>query len=286
MQDITERLEAELSSAPAPTFDLASTMASGRRAVRRRRLVSGGAALALAAVVGGGGLALVGGAARADDGSREVADGGSGLEGIVVTEPGDMGPVTWEPFSTTLRVDERFAVTAMVDDPAVGTAVAGGPDVEIARSVALVLERGGQETWIFAWRGVQPEGSGGSGSTVVAASPADTGFDRFDDWVDLQADVLTTLATDQLVAYDGDQLTPVHPGVRILAQAPITGEDAIADGAQVAAQVAMGETTYWVVAEVADGAPRVVVEEGFVDAVPRPTFARFVAYVQGSEAGR
>lgn len=62
MQDLIERLDAELSHAPDPTFDVPATLASGRRAVRRRRLAVGAAGLAVAVVVGGtAALALDGG---------------------------------------------------------------------------------------------------------------------------------------------------------------------------------------------------------------------------------
>ncbi|HVK27510.1 MAG TPA: hypothetical protein VM575_04165 [Nocardioides sp.] len=53
MQDLIERLDAELSQAPDPAFDIPGTLVSGRRAVRRRRLVVGAAGLAVAVVVGG-----------------------------------------------------------------------------------------------------------------------------------------------------------------------------------------------------------------------------------------
>lgn len=62
MQDLIERLDAELTHAPEPTFDVPGTLTAGRRAVRRRRLVVGAAGLAAAVVVGGtAALALDGG---------------------------------------------------------------------------------------------------------------------------------------------------------------------------------------------------------------------------------
>lgn len=66
MQDLIERLDAELGQAPDPGFDIAGTLLSGRRAVRRRRLAVGAAGLAVAVVVGGtAALALDGGGTRA-----------------------------------------------------------------------------------------------------------------------------------------------------------------------------------------------------------------------------
>ncbi|WP_182377964.1 hypothetical protein [Nocardioides sp. WS12] len=53
MQDMIDRLARELAQAPEPGFDIASTVASGRKAVRRRRIAAGGAVLAAALVVGG-----------------------------------------------------------------------------------------------------------------------------------------------------------------------------------------------------------------------------------------
>lgn len=65
MQDLIERLDAELGHAPAPTFDVPGTLASGRRAVRRRRLAVGAAGLTVAVVVGGAAaIALDGGGTR------------------------------------------------------------------------------------------------------------------------------------------------------------------------------------------------------------------------------
>ncbi|MCX6399032.1 MAG: hypothetical protein NTX33_03755 [Propionibacteriales bacterium] len=53
MQDVIDQLAKELARAPQPGFDIASTVASGRTAVRRRRIAAGGAILATALVLGG-----------------------------------------------------------------------------------------------------------------------------------------------------------------------------------------------------------------------------------------
>lgn len=73
MQDLVERLDAELDRAPDPTFDIPGTLASGRRAVRRRRLAVGAAGLAAAVVVGGtAALALDGGGTSAGRDGNEA----------------------------------------------------------------------------------------------------------------------------------------------------------------------------------------------------------------------
>lgn len=53
MQDLIDQLTSELAGAPAARFDIADTVASGRKVVRRRRFAAGGAVLAAALVVGG-----------------------------------------------------------------------------------------------------------------------------------------------------------------------------------------------------------------------------------------
>lgn len=83
MQDLIERLDAELSHAPDPTFDVPGTLASGRRAVRRRRLAVGAAGIAAAVVVGGtAALAFDGGGASA------------GRDGNVAEAPTTTAPTT------------------------------------------------------------------------------------------------------------------------------------------------------------------------------------------------
>ncbi|WP_028655308.1 hypothetical protein [Nocardioides sp. J54] len=64
MQDLTDRLDAELGRAPEPTFDIADTLAAGHRAVRRRRAALGAAGLAAALVVGALVTTATGGLAR------------------------------------------------------------------------------------------------------------------------------------------------------------------------------------------------------------------------------
>lgn len=53
MQDIIERLDAELRAAPAAGFEIDRTVRAGRSAVRRRRVAAGSATLAVALAVGG-----------------------------------------------------------------------------------------------------------------------------------------------------------------------------------------------------------------------------------------
>lgn len=92
MHDLVERLDAELTHAPDPTFDVPGTLASGRRAVRRRRLAVGAAGLAVAVVVGGtAALALDGGGtSRGRDG--HIADGPTGSPSATVTSDAGTSP--------------------------------------------------------------------------------------------------------------------------------------------------------------------------------------------------
>lgn len=130
MQDLVERLDAELRHAPPPGFDIPGTLTSGRRAVRRRRLAVGVAGLATAVVVGGTAtLALDGGGTRAgrDDhvagtptptaaatsASTEVAPGGWEADTLMIV--GEDGSITLNPDA---EVIERADYTSANGEPA------------------------------------------------------------------------------------------------------------------------------------------------------------------------
>lgn len=85
MQDLVERLDAELSRAPDPTFDIPGTLASGRRAVRRRRLAVGAAGLAVAVVVGGAAALLLDGGGTSSGRDGNVAGTPTGTPSATVT---------------------------------------------------------------------------------------------------------------------------------------------------------------------------------------------------------
>ncbi len=96
MQDMIDRLARELAHAPEPGFDIASTVASGRKAVRRRRIAAGGVVLAAALVVGGTAwLVAPGNDGRPDSGQVAVEPKATPTSPETVTI--DPGPNDTEP---------------------------------------------------------------------------------------------------------------------------------------------------------------------------------------------
>lgn len=105
MQDILDRLDAELATAPAPTFDLSATIASGRRAVRRRRLAVSGAGVAAALVVAGTAWLVVPGAGDIGGRDGEVAgDPTSSPAAPMTTVPPDVDDLS--PRDVVLTADD------------------------------------------------------------------------------------------------------------------------------------------------------------------------------------
>ena len=105
MQDILDRLDAELATAPAPTFDLSATIASGRRAVRRRRLAVSGAGVAAALVVAGTAWLVVPGGGDIGGRDGEVAgDPTSSPAAPMTTVPPDVDDLS--PRDVVLTADD------------------------------------------------------------------------------------------------------------------------------------------------------------------------------------
>ena len=188
MQDITDRLAAELRTPPPPTFDVAATVGAGRRAVRRRRLAWGGAALALALVLGGAGLAVTSqfGGSHVD-GSVQVAAGVS-AEGLAPTdELVDESPAGYDPQDDdVILVRDGWEVVDRVANPVTGLEPTNGGGT-VTDSVALALRQGSTTTWVvlyrFAKEGASPATQGGGG---VAETEAESGFDTLASWLDHQ----------------------------------------------------------------------------------------------------
>ncbi|GAA1504971.1 hypothetical protein [Nocardioides humi] len=189
MQDIIDRLEAELGGPPpAPTFDVGTTIATGRRAVRRRRLAAAGATLALALVAGGAGWAAT---TRFDGAERTLvvavapgvsAEGLGSTDGLV-----DESPAGYDPQDDdTILVRSGWEVVERIEDPVTGrdTADGGGP---IADSVGLGLRKGATTTWVVLWRLTsstgQPRTSAGGG---IAETDTESGYDTLAGWLEHQ----------------------------------------------------------------------------------------------------
>lgn len=188
MQDIKDVLDAELSTPPAPTFDVAATLGAGRRAVRRRRLAAGGAALALALVVGGAGVTV---ASQFGDtrstlpvavANGVASDGLAPTDGLV-----DESPAGYDPQDDdVVLVRDGWEVFERVEDPVTGLepTTGGGP---ITDSVALALRKGATTTWVvlyrFAKEGTTVATQGGGG---FAETETESGFATLASWLDHQ----------------------------------------------------------------------------------------------------
>jgi hypothetical protein len=196
MQDITDRLDAELRTPPPPTFDVAATVGAGRRAVRRRRLARGSVALALVLAVGGAGLAVTSqfsGTEGTAPGAVQVAAGVSG-EGLVSSgRPLDETPAIYDPqHDDVILVRPGWEVISRVEDPVTHLSTVSGTG-PVTDSTALGLRKGATTTWVvlfhFAAHGDQPSSQEGS---TLAETAAETGIDTLAAWLD---DVRTQLFT-------------------------------------------------------------------------------------------
>lgn len=193
MQDITDRLGAELRTPPPPTFDVAATVGAGRRAVRRRRLATGGAALALALalVVGGAGIAATsqfGGSAGTPP--VAVADGVSD-EGLASTSRlAEEIPAGYAPGNDgVVLVQKGWEVRERIDGPVDGRM--SDQRHPVADSVALALRKGEQVVWVLLYR--FPASQGEPSSETGGASgetPAESGYTDLASWVAHQRDTL------------------------------------------------------------------------------------------------
>ncbi|KRB78655.1 hypothetical protein ASE01_05250 [Nocardioides sp. Root190] len=107
MQDLVDRLHAELAGAPGATFAVADTMAAGRRAVRRRRIAAGTAALAIAVAVGGAAWAVAPGGDGSSRGQAAVDPSPTPTPTATAPPTADTG---WEP-DEVLRTDDAGRVS-------------------------------------------------------------------------------------------------------------------------------------------------------------------------------
>lgn len=193
MQDIIDRLQAELGDRPSPPpgFEIGTTIGAGRRAVRRRRLAVGGAALALALVVGGAGVAVTSqfGGGHGGDSSVQVAAGVSS-EGLEPTSGlNDDFPAGYDPQDDhALLIRKGWEVVDRIDGPVDGL-VSAEP---ITDSVALAMRKDGDITWVLLYRYASHPGDPGSqGGGGLAETPAESGYDDLTSWLAHQMTVLT-----------------------------------------------------------------------------------------------
>ncbi|MBM7516728.1 hypothetical protein [Nocardioides nitrophenolicus] len=181
MQDLTDRLDAELRTPPPATFDVAATVGAGRRAVRRRRLAAGGAALALALVVGGAGVAVTSrfGDGRVTQQDRVQVAAGVSPEGLAPTDGlvEDL-PAGYDPqHDGVVLVRDGWEVVERIDDPVTGLYADSQPQ-PIDDSVALDLRKGGEVRWVVLYQHpAQDDGNGSHSRPGGAISGPDEGID-------------------------------------------------------------------------------------------------------------
>jgi hypothetical protein len=189
MQEIIERLGAELGAAPPPAaFDVRTTIGAGRRAVRRRRLAAGGAALALMLIVGGVGVAVTSqfGGSQAEQPSVQVAAGVS-AEGLEPTSGLNDGfPAGYDPQDDDVRIRDGWEVYQRVDGPVDG--IVDG-SARVTSSVGLALRSGSDIVWVLLYRHAPVSGDPSSATgRGLAETPEEAGYDDFTSWLAHQKD--------------------------------------------------------------------------------------------------
>lgn len=245
MQDLIDRLGAELSTAPEPTFRIPDAVGAGRRAVRRRRLAAGTAALAIAVAVGSAAWVVAPGGDGSSRGRAAVdppssatptptADAGPPWGPDEVLRTNGAGRVTLNPAAEVIERhsfleggeayhvalgDEEYYALASVDD---STSTQRLP----AQGLGLV-------EWANA-QSVLGSGDGGEG-------PGGGGFDGNSvDWVRIDS-------ASRLTATDGTRIVEQRPD-------PGLGESFAAPGEPTAvAEVVVDGTTYFLAVRSIDG---------------------------------
>ncbi|GAA3529828.1 hypothetical protein [Nocardioides daeguensis] len=195
MQDITDRLDAELRTPPPPTFDVRATVGAGRCAVRRQRLVRGGAALALALVLGGAGVAVTSQVGDSRGPAREQVQVAAGVSsaGLAPTDNlVDGFPAGYDPqHDDVVLVRDGWEVVERIDQPVTGL-YASGQQVAIRDSVALDLRKGGEVRWVILYRmPAVDEGNGSHSQPGGGIAGPDDGTDSPDlaSWLADQKDL-------------------------------------------------------------------------------------------------
>lgn len=137
MQDIIERLDAELRTVPAAGFEIEQAVRTGRTAVRRRRAALGGAGLAAVLAVGGLAWAVGPGGDRGTDDSR-VAVSPTPTPSPLAPSP---TPVSepWEK-GELVRVDAEGTVTVNPAAEVLVRSQVTGPDGTVHQTFRLRLD--------------------------------------------------------------------------------------------------------------------------------------------------
>lgn len=273
MQDITDRLRAELDERPAPppAFAIAITVAAGRRAVRRRRVATGGLVLASALALATGWAATTGGVGHGREDGGPVA--GTGHHGYrSVTDLNDLVPVRYEG-DGALVVKEGWSITERIDDPLTGSSLWNEPAL-VVDSAAVVARRGDLVRWVILWQ--LDESSGGARSETEPGRS----FPDLSAWVDYEVEVLTTSSTTRLVTLEEEGELRARDGVRVVgASEPLS---ALEGGVAVRLRVD-GDTVWGVAHRQDDGSTLLRVALDYPTPEAPGTLAGFVDHL---EAGR
>lgn len=271
MQDVIDRLDAELRRSPDPTFDLPGTLASGRRALRRRRIAAGTAALAIAVAVGGALWAVAPGGDGSSRG-RVAVDPPSSATPTPTTDAG----TGWGP-EEVLRLDDGGRVSlnpaaevidseSFIDGGEAYHVVLGDDEYYALASVddSISTQRlPAQGMGLVEWANAQSTLGSGDGGAFGAGGADGTG------WVTIDA---------------SSRLSPAR-GVRIVEQRPdpALGDDFAAPGDPTAvAEVVVDQATYFLAVRSIDGT---------TDTVPYrrddvvTTLDAFVSFARGRYAG-
>ncbi|MBS4752840.1 hypothetical protein KG112_08480 [Nocardioides sp. zg-ZUI104] len=297
MRDIIDRLDAELGAPPPATFDVAATVAAGRRSVRRRRLAAGSAVLGVVLLAGG--VAWGAGLPGVDRAEAPLA--GQGATYVPVTDLGDQVPVAYTDGDDgggdgdgdgAIALQEGWRVTERVDDPLGDAGLRGTRDAAaapVAESVGLAVHRGDQERWVLLFREPDTEdadgSASGSGGAEVELEPGAT-FPDLATWLEVRVGLLTTGTSTELVTVDERDRVRGRHGVQVRDQ-EVLAAGGPTSATRFAARLALGAEELWVVVQrTGTGAETALADVTAADdwaPAEGATVADFAAWLTGPE---
>lgn len=263
MQDIMERLEAELGAAPAAAFEIEQTVRAGRTALRRRRVALGGAGLAAVLAVGGLAWAVGPGGGGPDAGLDRTP------VAVSPTPTPTPAPAPWEQ-GELIRVDAEGTITLNPAAVVLEQTRVSDPEGTVHRAFRLRLD--GQGYYAVA------DDAGFSSQPLPAQGLT------LREW----AEQLLTLGSSESgssdeawVRIDGRSQVRPEPGVEIVASRPDPGlGDSFAPPGRptaVAEVVRDGETWFLAVRRVPGGGTEAI---PYRKDATVPSLSAFLAYAR------
>lgn len=247
MQDLIDRLDAELQSAPVATFDALDTLPAGRRAVRRRRLAIGAGVCAIALAVSATvPLWGAGGDGPAHDDLQTAASPSPGPSaGLLGSPTPESEPYLSYNNDGTVAVEQGWRIVRRVEDPVTGPARNGERPI-IDDSIAAVVQKGSEIRWQLIHREkIDRNKSGVLGGGAVGAPGLS--FTTFERWLAFWVDLTRRGWTDRLVTIDAEGTLTPRPEVTIVDQTTVEGIDPDAPARIAAlAHLRIGQTDMWV----------------------------------------